>query len=157
MASAPHTLKRHRQPSRKPCEWTVEERGKRISTQRSQAEAEKVARDEAIRAHAELVVHGRDGRIERNRGTYTLTGEAADCEIALGRRSRSSWPDATNDSMRTAVGLPHLDFNSAAHFGASTPKSQIIPPFPGGKNPYSPGSSGLAGLTRNSVAESLSI
>jgi hypothetical protein len=46
-------------------EWAVEEGGTQLSTHRTQAEAEKFARDEAVRAHAELVVHGRDGQIER--------------------------------------------------------------------------------------------
>jgi len=46
-------------------EWAVEEGGRQLSTHRTQAEAEKFARDEAMRAKAELVVHGRDGRIER--------------------------------------------------------------------------------------------
>lgn len=46
-------------------EWAVEEAGQRLSTHRTQAEAEKFARDEALRAHGELVIHGRDGEIER--------------------------------------------------------------------------------------------
>jgi hypothetical protein len=46
-------------------EWAVEEGGRQLSTHRTQAEAEKVARDEAMRARAELVVHGRDGQIQR--------------------------------------------------------------------------------------------
>jgi len=46
-------------------EWAVEEGGKQLSTHRTQAEAETFARDEAIRAHGELVVHGRDGQIQR--------------------------------------------------------------------------------------------
>ena len=45
--------------------WAVEEGDWQLSTHRTQAEAEKSGRDEAMRAHAELVVHGRDGRIER--------------------------------------------------------------------------------------------
>jgi uncharacterized protein DUF2188 len=45
--------------------WAVEQGGRQISTHRTQAEAEQAAREEAIRAQAELVVHGRDGRIER--------------------------------------------------------------------------------------------
>jgi uncharacterized protein DUF2188 len=45
-------------------EWAVEESGRKISTHRTQAEAERAGRDEAIRAKAELVVHGRDGQIE---------------------------------------------------------------------------------------------
>jgi hypothetical protein len=36
-----------------------------ISRHRTQADAEKAAREEATRAKAELVIHGRDGRIER--------------------------------------------------------------------------------------------
>jgi hypothetical protein len=46
-------------------QWAVEEGGSQLSTHRTQMEAEKFARDEAMRAKAELVVHGRDGRIER--------------------------------------------------------------------------------------------
>jgi hypothetical protein len=46
-------------------EWAIEEGGQQMSVHRTQEEAEKIAREEAIRAHAELVVHGRDGRIER--------------------------------------------------------------------------------------------
>ena len=46
-------------------EWAVEEGGRQLSTHHTQAEAEKFARDEAMRAHAELVVHGRDGQVER--------------------------------------------------------------------------------------------
>ena len=46
-------------------EWAVEEGGRQLSTHRTQAEAETFARDEAVCARAELVVHGRDGRIER--------------------------------------------------------------------------------------------
>jgi len=46
-------------------DWAVEEGGKKLSTHHTQAEAEKFARGEAIRAKAELVVHGRDGTIQR--------------------------------------------------------------------------------------------
>jgi Uncharacterized protein conserved in bacteria (DUF2188) len=46
-------------------EWVVEQGGRQLSTHRTQAGAEKMAREEAIRAQAELVVHGRDGQIER--------------------------------------------------------------------------------------------
>jgi hypothetical protein len=46
-------------------EWAVEEGGRQLSTHRTQAEAEKFARDEAMRGHAELVIHGRNGEIER--------------------------------------------------------------------------------------------
>ncbi len=46
-------------------EWTVEESGRRIASYPTQLDAERAAREEAIRARAELVVHGRDGRIER--------------------------------------------------------------------------------------------
>lgn len=46
-------------------EWAVEEGGRQLSTHGTQAEAERVAREEAMRAHAELVVHGRSGQIER--------------------------------------------------------------------------------------------
>jgi hypothetical protein len=45
--------------------WKVEEGGRQLSTHETQAEAEKFARDEAMRSHAELVIHGRDGQIER--------------------------------------------------------------------------------------------
>jgi len=45
--------------------WVVEENGQHISTHSTQSEAEAFGRDEALRAHAELVVHGRDGQIER--------------------------------------------------------------------------------------------
>jgi hypothetical protein len=45
--------------------WAIEEGGEQLSVHNTQAEAEKMARDIAIRARAELVVHGRDGRIER--------------------------------------------------------------------------------------------
>jgi hypothetical protein len=47
-------------------EWAVEEGGLQLSTHRTQAEAEKFARDEALRAKGELVVHGRDGSIQRH-------------------------------------------------------------------------------------------
>ena len=46
-------------------QWVVEENDRPISSHRTQQEAEQAGRDEAIRAQAELVVHGRDGRIER--------------------------------------------------------------------------------------------
>ena len=46
-------------------EWVVEEQGRQLSTHRTQAEAEKFAREEAVRMKAELVVHDRDGGIER--------------------------------------------------------------------------------------------
>jgi hypothetical protein len=46
-------------------EWAVEEGGLELSLYPTQAEAVKAARVEAIRTKAELVVHGRDGRIER--------------------------------------------------------------------------------------------
>jgi hypothetical protein len=46
-------------------QWSVEEGGKSISTHATQEEAEQFARDEAIRARGELVVHGRNGRIRR--------------------------------------------------------------------------------------------
>jgi Uncharacterized protein conserved in bacteria (DUF2188) len=45
--------------------WAVEEGGRQLSTHGTQAEAERVGREEAIRAQAELVVHGRSGQIER--------------------------------------------------------------------------------------------
>ena len=46
-------------------QWAVEEDGKRMSTHATQQEAEHAAREDAIIAHGELIVHGRDGRIER--------------------------------------------------------------------------------------------
>jgi hypothetical protein len=46
-------------------EWVVEEAGQPLSSHRTQAEAEKFGRDEAIRASAELIVHRRDGQIAR--------------------------------------------------------------------------------------------
>jgi Uncharacterized protein conserved in bacteria (DUF2188) len=46
-------------------EWLVEENHAPISGHHTQAEAEQAGREEAIRAGAELVVHGRDGQIER--------------------------------------------------------------------------------------------
>ncbi len=45
--------------------WAVEEDGNQLSVHNTQGDAERAARQEAIRDHAELVVHGRDGRIER--------------------------------------------------------------------------------------------
>ena len=53
----------HVVPSRN--EWLVEESGELLSTHRTQAEAEKFARGEAMRARGKVVVHGREGRIER--------------------------------------------------------------------------------------------
>ena len=46
-------------------EWAVEEDGRQLSMHRTQADAERAGREDAIRAKAELVVHGRDGQIER--------------------------------------------------------------------------------------------
>ena len=46
-------------------EWAVEEGGRQLSTHRTQREAEQAAREEAVRAHAELVIHGRNGQVER--------------------------------------------------------------------------------------------
>ena len=46
-------------------EWAVEEGGRQLSTHTTQREAEQAAREEAIRAHAELVIHGRNGQVER--------------------------------------------------------------------------------------------
>ncbi len=46
-------------------EWAVEENHRTISAHRSQHEAEAAAREEARRIQGELVIHGRDGRIER--------------------------------------------------------------------------------------------
>jgi hypothetical protein len=45
--------------------WAVEAGGPQVSVHHTQSEAEQAGRDEAIRAQAELVVHGRDGQIER--------------------------------------------------------------------------------------------
>jgi uncharacterized protein YdaT len=52
-------------------EWVVEREGaSRASSQhRTQAEADERARALARRAHVELIVHGRDGRI-RQRDSY---------------------------------------------------------------------------------------
>ncbi len=48
-------------------EWRVEAAGRELCSHhhRTQADAEKCAREEAMRDHAELVIHGRDGQIER--------------------------------------------------------------------------------------------
>src|SRR5437763_1611175 len=52
-------------------EWALEQRGKQLSTHRTQAEAEKIARDEASRAHRELVVHG--ATVKSNARTASVT------------------------------------------------------------------------------------
>jgi hypothetical protein len=44
-------------------EWVVEQNGRQLSKHSTQAEAEKHGREEAMRAKAELVMQGRDGRI----------------------------------------------------------------------------------------------
>ena len=46
-------------------QWAVEEGGRQRSLHSTQAEAERAGREDAIRAQAELIVHGRDGQIER--------------------------------------------------------------------------------------------
>jgi hypothetical protein len=45
-------------------EWIVEEEGQQLSTHATQKEAADYGRVEAVRLKAELVVHGRDGRVE---------------------------------------------------------------------------------------------
>ena len=45
--------------------WAVERGSRQMFVLRAQEEAERVGPEEATRAQAELVVHGRGGRIER--------------------------------------------------------------------------------------------
>jgi hypothetical protein len=56
--------------------WVVAEHGQHVGTYRGRRPAEQFARQEALRAHGDLVVRGQDGRVEWKR-SYAV-GSAPD-------------------------------------------------------------------------------